>query len=59
MSNRKEIPTGKEVVLRRTAMKQNEEGTLTTEICKQQMKEIVNYKRLERIFSQRKTCEST
>ena len=40
------------MVLRRAAMKQNEEGTLATEIRKQQMKEIVDYKRLERIFGQ-------
>jgi hypothetical protein len=33
-------------------MKQNEERTLATEICKQQMKEIVDYKRLEKIFGQ-------
>ena len=47
------------MVLRRTTMKQNEEGTLATEICKQQMKEIVDYKRLEKIFGQYNTCEST
>lgn len=40
-------------------MKQNEERTLATEICKQQMKEIVDHKRLERVFSQYDLCGST
>ena len=47
------------MVLRRAAMKQNEEGTLATEICKQQMKEVVDYKRLGNLFDQWNTCEST